>query len=271
MGQFHADSDHVVQEVPNAIGGLGVYGTPAYFDAGTPNHRWVYYAGVNDALKAFQLFDDGTLSTSPTSQSSNSFSAEWGTIASVSANGTDNGVVWAIFPAGSNAVLFAYDATNLANTLYTSSQAGPRDQPDAGIKFSVPTVADGEVFIGTVDTLSVFGLLPGGGAARGRNVPVISLANSGFVRLIDGSASQETTGIRVADGSLSSERVNSRSSFLMRPILAEQDPSTHWSVASRPSSTERDRNDFAFAFENSWPQGHGSPSFEEPTDLLGSV
>lgn len=45
MGQFNAAFDNVVQELPGAVQGQGAYGTPAYFDAGTPDHRWVYFAG----------------------------------------------------------------------------------------------------------------------------------------------------------------------------------------------------------------------------------
>jgi hypothetical protein len=165
MGQFNAGSDNIVQEVPNAILGRGAFDTPTYFDSGVPNGRWIYYAGEGDYLRAFQLFDDGTLSTSSTSNSSNGFDVAHGASPSLSANGTTDAIVWAINPAAAGAVLFAYDATNLANELYDSSQGGSRDQLHGGIKFSVPTIADGEVFVGTADSLSVFGLLPGGNAA----------------------------------------------------------------------------------------------------------
>ena len=68
-------------------------------------------------------------------------------------------------------MLYAYDATNVANELYDSNQAGARDQLDAGVKFTVPTIADGEVFVGTANTLSIFGLLPGGGGAAAAKGP----------------------------------------------------------------------------------------------------
>jgi hypothetical protein len=178
--------------VPNAIGGRGAYDTPTYFDAGTPNARWIYYAGQGDSLRAFQLADDGTLSTSSTSQSSNVFNASHGATPSLSADGTTNAIVWAINP-DNPAVLYAYDATNLANELYDSSQAGTRDQLDAGVKFSVPTIADGEVFVGTAGTLSVFGLLPGGRAAAGKNGRGIS--DPGIVQLLGPLPSQQAAGI----------------------------------------------------------------------------
>src|SRR5262249_14365184 len=57
-------------------------------------------------------------------------------------------------------VLHAYDALNLSNELYNSAQTSLRDQLTGAVKFTVPTVSNGHVFVGSQYSLSVFGLFP---------------------------------------------------------------------------------------------------------------
>ena len=56
-------------------------------------------------------------------------------------------------------ILRAYSATNLANELYNSEQNSQRDRPGVPIKFVVPTIADGHVFVGGQDQVAMYGLL----------------------------------------------------------------------------------------------------------------
>jgi hypothetical protein len=63
--------------------------------------------------------------------------------------------VWAIESGASGGVLHAYDATNLATELYNS---GPSSF--AANKFMTPTIANGKVYVGTPDSVAVFGLKP---------------------------------------------------------------------------------------------------------------
>jgi hypothetical protein len=77
---------------------------------------------------------------------------------SVSANGTSAGIVWLLD--GNAGVLYAYDATNLATELYDTTMAtGGRDMLGSPVKFAVPTVANGHVYVGTQTELDVLGAL----------------------------------------------------------------------------------------------------------------
>jgi hypothetical protein len=80
-----------------------------------------------------------------------------GASTSVSSNGTQNGLLWAI---DANAVLHAFDATNVSHEFYNSSEAGTRDTAGTPVKFAVPTVANGKVHVGNANQVSGYGLLP---------------------------------------------------------------------------------------------------------------
>jgi outer membrane protein assembly factor BamB len=155
LGKFNqgkSDNSNIYQEVPKALPG-GAWSGPAYFN------NTVYYAGVRDVLRAFAV-TNAKLSATPTSTSAASF-AYPGATPSVSANGTQDGIVWAVESATNKpAVLHAYDAADLKHELYNSSQAANgRDSFGKGNKFITPVVANGHVFIGTPSGVAVFGLL----------------------------------------------------------------------------------------------------------------
>jgi hypothetical protein len=149
MGKFNPSTNNIWQELAGAVPGR-VFSSPAYFN------NTVYYGDIGGTLKAFSI-TSAKLSTSPTSQTGTQF-AYPGASPVVSANGTANGIVWAVENT-SPAVLHAYDAMNLARELYNSNQAGSgRDHFGAGNKFTVAAVADGKVLVGTPSSVAVFGL-----------------------------------------------------------------------------------------------------------------
>jgi outer membrane protein assembly factor BamB len=154
LGKYNAANNNALyQELSGALPG-GVWSMPAYFN------YTVYYGGVGDNLKAFTI-TNAKLGVTPSSQSAATF-AYPGATPSVSANGTSNGIVWALESAtGSTAVLYAYDATNLTKELYNSTQAsGSRDGFGTGNKFITPMIANGKVYVGTPTGVAIFGLLP---------------------------------------------------------------------------------------------------------------
>jgi hypothetical protein len=153
LGGFNATADQVVQEFKGLA--KSAYSSPAYFN------NTVYYHGVGDVLKAYAL-SGGVLKIMPTSKSSTVFGNP-GATPSVSANGTSNGIVWELqtdaWTRGGPAVLHAYNAGNVNRELYNSSQKGTRDKLGPAVKFTVPTIANGKVYVGTQTSFSIFGEL----------------------------------------------------------------------------------------------------------------
>jgi outer membrane protein assembly factor BamB len=156
MGHWQSGSDsQIVQTLPFAIG--GVWGAPAFWNNN------LYFGGWFDYFKAFSYDPHRQLiSTTPTSQSPEEFHYP-GPTPSVSSNGVNNGIVWVIQSDNQNnlfAVLRAYLAHDLNIELYNSEQNPGRDRAGVAVKFAVPTIADGHVFVGAQNQVAMYGILP---------------------------------------------------------------------------------------------------------------
>jgi hypothetical protein len=164
LGGYNTAGDQIVQEVQTPQSGeqnwgAGVWGSTAYWNGN------IYSAGTNpgvsNSLTAYS-FVNGTLSQTPTSQSTQQFGTPSPT-PSISANGNSNGIVWILDTNGvytnEPEVLVAFDATNLGTVLYSSSSNLARDNPGKAVKYTVPTIANGKVYVGGTYQLSVYGLL----------------------------------------------------------------------------------------------------------------
>ncbi|HXY03562.1 MAG TPA: hypothetical protein VEI49_08275, partial [Terriglobales bacterium] len=125
----------------------GVFSTPSFWQ------NTVYFWAETDILRSFQL-QNGQLSATATYPLLMAFP---GASTSVSSNGSQNGLLWAL---DANAVLHAFDATNVSHEFYNSSEAGARDNAGTPVKFAVPTVANGKVYLGSANQVSGYGLLP---------------------------------------------------------------------------------------------------------------
>jgi hypothetical protein len=151
MGKFNPNSNlNLYQDNPGSLGGFN-FSTPAFFNG------WLYFGAVRDVMRAFS-FTNARMNGGAVSRSANTFSYP-GVSPSISANGTAYGIVWAaenVTPA----VLHAYDAGDLSRELYNTNQApNSRDGFGDGAKFSVPTVANGKVYVATTGgTVGGFGL-----------------------------------------------------------------------------------------------------------------
>lgn len=155
MGKFHADDDsNALQELAAAPD--EAFGAAAYWNG------HVYYQFSHDVLKDF-LVSNGRLSHDPVARSTTRF-VDPGSTPAVSANGKKNAIVWVLSSRGWRsadraAVLYAYDSTNVAHELYNSEQNSARDHAALATRFSIPTVVNGRVYVGTRSELDVYGLL----------------------------------------------------------------------------------------------------------------
>jgi Ricin-type beta-trefoil lectin domain-like/PQQ enzyme repeat len=150
MGKFDPNGDATIyQQLTGALPG-GIFSSPAYF-----NNR-VYFGPSGSALAAFDITN---AQLAPSSATTHTFPFP-GITPSISAAGSANGIIWAVENTNP-AVLHAYDPANLATEFYNSSQAaGGRDNFGTGNKFIAATIANGQVFVGTTNSVGVFGILP---------------------------------------------------------------------------------------------------------------
>ncbi len=176
MGQYNSSNNSQIVQSFNGPS-FGLWGSPALW------HNNLYVGGQYDAVRQF-TFDPGAelFNETVASQTPQAFGYP-GSTPSVSSQGTSHGIVWAIdsslygyaspnagvncsvvpLPAACSgpAILHAYNATNLAQEYWNSTQAtNNRDQAGNAVKFVPPTVANGKVYVGTRTEVTVYGLLP---------------------------------------------------------------------------------------------------------------
>ena len=156
LGPNAGSNTNVLQDITGALKtDSGLWSTPAYWN------NYVYLWAENDSLKMFPL-TNGVLATRATAQSS-ATSAFPGASPVVSSNSTRSGIVWAVltdqYNSNGPSVLYAFNATNVAQELYSSSQNPTRDNAGPANKFAVPVVTNGKVYVGAFGQVDVYGLL----------------------------------------------------------------------------------------------------------------
>jgi hypothetical protein len=155
MGHFQRGSNALaVQTIPTQG---GIFGSMAYWN------RNVYVLTDGDVLRDYEVID-GKLKYKVGS----SFSLkDHAATPAVSANGTKDGIVWVVSSKGWNspdrtAVLHAADASDVAHELYNSEQNPARDHAGLALRFNIPTIMNGHVYIGAKREVDVYGLVPAG-------------------------------------------------------------------------------------------------------------
>ncbi len=151
MGHNHAsDNSQAVQQVTLAH---GLFANPTVWNNN------LYVGASRSPLQCYKI-NGGQLSLSTQTSVVSGFP---GISAAVSSNGDTNGILWALQVDqwdNGPAILHAYDANDCTKELYNSTQApGGRDTAGTAVKFIVPTVVNGKVYISGGGKLTVYGLL----------------------------------------------------------------------------------------------------------------
>jgi hypothetical protein len=154
MGKYDPLNDrHAVQTFPLHD---AAFGAVAYW-----NHH-IFQLVSKDWLRDYEL-KDGRLTLRATA--GGNWFIDPGATPTVSANGNRDGIVWVIESKGWRSrdrpfVLHAYHAENIAHELYNSEQNPTRDRGGLTLRFNIPTVANGRVYVGAKKEVDVYGLLP---------------------------------------------------------------------------------------------------------------
>ena len=167
-GEYNGVTNTNVQTVTvNSTGGgitTGFFTTASYWNGN------VYAGAVGDNVKRYPI-GNAQLATSPASQSAESYGYPGvNVVISAAGAGATAGLAWALDTNASGtatggaggtgpAILRAYDATALGTALWSSSTLSS-DKCGNAVKFVVPTVANGKVYVVGTNQLTVYGLLP---------------------------------------------------------------------------------------------------------------
>ncbi len=250
---------NAVQDITGQLQGpdSGLWSTPAYWNGN------VYMWAEGNPLKMFTL-TNGVLSSTYTAKSS--FSLNYpGATPVVSSNGTSNGILWAIetdlYNTNGSSILYAFNATNIGSELYGSNQNPTRDDAGPAIKFQVPVVTNGKVYVGAGHQFDVYGLLssesqapapvfsPPGGAYPGAQQITLTDSNSSaaIYYTTDGSTPTTTSTLYKGAFQVSSDSVvqaiASVSGYLLSPVasatysFATQAPAPQFSPAGGSYTT----------------------------------
>jgi hypothetical protein len=152
MGRYHGATDDVVQIV-KLKGNL--HAAPGYWN------QHVYVFGDHDVLHELTVHN-GRLELA---HDGNMGPVDPGATPTISANGNKDGIVWTVgtrnwqvFPERI-AVLHAYDASDVSRELYNSEENSDRDRAGISVRFTIPSVANGRVYVAARSEIDVYGLV----------------------------------------------------------------------------------------------------------------
>ena len=157
LGHYDTETDHVVQTLD--VKSSFLISNPIFFNDMLyvlPHHQPLMVFETDPATGLFEVNPSAVAATCQTC-------FDRGSTPCISADGTKNAIIWVLDNGGyqksAPAILHAYDATDLSRELYTSPVSA-LDANAAGpaVKFTVPAVANGRVFVGGQKQVTVYGL-----------------------------------------------------------------------------------------------------------------
>lgn len=236
---------NALQDISTVIPqGIGLWSTPAYWNG------QVYLWAENNVPMMFKI-NDGVMDTTPDSKSTIT-SAFPDPSFSISSNGTQSGIAWAVrsdqFNTNGPAVLYAWNADDLTSTIYESDTNSARDAAGPANKFSIPVVTDGKVYVAAHGEVDVYGLFNG---EAGAAAPVLTpnggtFSTSQSVQM--SSSTPSATIFYTTDGSTPSPT----STQYTAPITVSTD-TTVKAIASAPGYIQSGVTSATFTFTNQAP------------------
>jgi hypothetical protein len=224
--------------------GVGLWSTPAYWNG------QVYLWAENNVPMMFRI-DAGVMNSTPDSKSTITSAFPDPTF-SISSNGTQNGIAWAVradqFNTNGPAVLYAWNANDLTATIYESDTNAARDSAGPANKFSIPIVTNGKVYVAAHGEVDVYGLFNGEPNAA---APILTPNGGTFSTTQSVQMSSSTPSASIfytVDGSTPTPT----SAQYTAPITVSTD-STVKAIASAPGYIQSGVTSATFTFTNQVP------------------
>jgi hypothetical protein len=243
---------NALQDISTAIPqAAGLWSTPAYWNGN------IYLWAENNVPMLFKM-NTGVMDTEPDSKSGIT-SAFPDPSFSISSNGTQNGIAWAVrtdqFNTNGPAVLYAWDANDLSQTIYESDSNATRDAGGPANKFSIPLVTNGKVYLAEHGKVDVYGLLGGQASAA---APVFSPNGGTFSSAQSVTLSTTTTSASIyytLDGS----NPTTASTLYSNPVSISTN-TTIKAIASAPGYLQSSVSSATFNFTTQTPTVTFTPS-----------
>ncbi|MBV8673998.1 MAG: chitobiase/beta-hexosaminidase C-terminal domain-containing protein [Acidobacteriaceae bacterium] len=245
-------SPNALQDIPGAITqAQGLWSTPAYWNGN------VYIWAEKNVPMLFKL-NSGVMDTEPDSKST--ITSDFpGASFSISSNGAQNGIAWAVrsdqFNTGGPAVLYAWDANDLTKPIYESDTNATRDSAGPASKFSTPVVTNGKVYVTAHGEIDVYGLFNGQPTAA---APVITPDGGSFASSQNVTLATSTNSADIyytLDGSTPT----ANSTLYAGPITISTD-TTIKAIASAPGYVQSAVSTAVFTFKDQTPLLSFSPA-----------